>query len=187
MNKGLGLIDCDYVVFMNSGDSFFDCDVIANISSFEPEFFDFIYGDYAEVGKSQTFLKKSRNLNWLSKGMITSHQAMYFSKKVIEEFDVVYDMKYEYASDYDFVCKFIKVVDSKRVFRIEEPLCFFDNSGISNTQRIPALKENYKIRREILDMDLFSAIFLYVIHYAHTVAKSYFPGFTKKIRGMKKL
>jgi len=41
--------------------------------------------------------------------------------------------------------------------------------------RFRAIKEDYEIRRNILELNIFSSSILYIMHYLHTVAKRINP------------
>ncbi|MBN0987767.1 glycosyltransferase [Amphritea pacifica] len=181
MNKGLDRVVSDYVVFMNSGDCFADDHVLECVSlEIDRSCPDFIYGDYIEGTNEGFFYKAARNVLSNKKGMITSHQSMYFSKDMIKKNELKYQIQYLYAADYCFVSSFL--CESKKNSYINKALCIFDASGVSNTNRYSALKENYKIRREVLKMGRVYCVTLYVAHYLHTTLKKKLPKVARWLR-----
>lgn len=182
MNKGLDRADQQFVVFMNSGDFFVDQKVLSMVKNeINNHNSDFIFGDYIESNSAGFFYKKARPVSWHKNGMITSHQAMYFRRSVIN--NLRYQCHYKFSADYCFISEFLKL--SKSDLYIDEALCVFDATGISNTSRFQALKENFDIRYHVLGLSLINSSFLYVAHFCHTVIKKSLPGFARFLRKSK--
>ena len=97
MNSGITLTSGDFVLFMNSGDTFADADSVSMIksrlgTSEAPDcaLFGFEYG-----GKR----RKPRPLLWRYWSLPTSHQAMTYRRKLLE--DQPFDDSYRFAADFE--------------------------------------------------------------------------------------
>ncbi len=97
MNKGIGLASNDWLVFMNSGDTFYNENILSIFMAEKiPNSVNLVYGDKIEAGK----VSFAQDLGKLKVGIIhTCHQSMFFRKSL--------DIKYSFGSklygDYGYV------------------------------------------------------------------------------------
>lgn len=138
MNKGLDRASGDYVIIMNAGDQFADCGVLKIVS---PSQSDFIYGDYNECG----YVIPAKNHRQIKYGMITSHQAMFYRRSVID--DLRFDEKYQLAADYKFTLQFLQKAATFQ--RLDVPICVFGQGGMSQRYAMRARREERAIRKEL--------------------------------------
>lgn len=146
MNKGIDRAQGDYIIFMNAGDSFADKKILAILGSAiqtnnSP---DFIYGDALEILNGHTVLKKSRSHRKINQGMFTHHQAMIYSRTLLD--DREYDTAYSIAADYDLTLRLLKEV--RKVTYLPHPICLFESGGISQQQVFQGRKEQFLIRQK---------------------------------------
>ncbi|WP_406828075.1 glycosyltransferase [Microbulbifer sp. ARAS458-1] len=182
MNKGIAGVSGLYLIFMNSGDSFHSLESLERVSvAAQRRAPDFIYGDFIEVGGDGQKYTPARSASWLPYGMFTSHQAMLFKVSIIKSYAMEYNLSYRLAADYCFVAEFLSLSNS--VEYVPVPVCYFDVSGVSNTKRFEALRENYVIRVQTLNMGHLKAALLYLAHFAHSLLKRNFKGLTDRLRG----
>ena len=97
MNKGLMLAKFEWIVFMNSGDSFVNCDIIEktliNIKNI-----DIIYGNHRMSDKNH----KAFELKILKKGIIHAcHQSMFFNSNRLK--NNLFYKKFRLYGDYELV------------------------------------------------------------------------------------
>lgn len=153
MNKGLQRATGDYVIFMNSGDCFSDCDVISKIikaienCDLTPAL---VYGDYRNIKNGDISpIIPSKKAQWIWYGPITSHQSIFYNLRYLNENCIRYDENYRIAADYKIT---LEVIKTSKYNVLKLPICIsnFDISGISNKNQDLGLKEANKIRREIL-------------------------------------
>lgn len=148
MNAGLRYASGSYVIFLNSGDKFFNPRTLSDVNNVlqDGSHFDLIYGGYIlhSDGKMYEQAAKIACLLWL--GMITSHQAIFYNNKTIQMNNLEYHTKYRLAADYDFTIRFIK--SCKKISRINFPICVFDNHGASRQRAVESANEARKIRFE---------------------------------------
>ena len=102
MNKGVNVANGEWLIFMNSGDCFYDNSVLKHV--FEKNVSDFdmlIGGAIAKSSWQEIYLPSRTPFNvWKS----FTHQSI-FAKR-IEGVDFYFDEKYSCASDFDFVYRY---------------------------------------------------------------------------------
>ena len=118
MNKGIRMASCDYLCFLNAGDTFHEVDTlekIANTISTTPHGLpSIIYGETAIVNAERQFLHMRRHkapdvLTWKSfqQGMLVCHQAFLVKRTLAEP----YNLQYKYSSDFDWCIRMMKKAD----------------------------------------------------------------------------
>ena len=118
MNKGIRMASCDYLCFLNAGDTFHEVDTlekIANTISTTPdELPSILYGETAIVNAERQFLHMRRHkapdvLTWKSfqQGMLVCHQAFLVERTLAEP----YNLQYKYSSDFDWCIRMMKKAD----------------------------------------------------------------------------
>jgi len=174
MNKGIGLANGDYLLFLNSGDELAGTEVLASlVKVLEKDRPDFLYGDSLERQlDGEIYYKASRPLKRLPYGMITHHQAMVFSRAVLAEHAILYDLTYPIAADYGFVLD--HVAHSHRVSYLPEALCLFERGGTSYQKRHLGRLEQFRIRRSVYGSTLFAA-YVYTAQWALRTFRGLFP------------
>ena len=118
MNKGIRMASCDYLCFLNAGDTFHEVDTlekIANTISTTPHGLpSIIYGETAIVNAERQLLHMRRHkapdvLTWKSfqQGMLVCHQAFLVKRTLAEP----YNLQYKYSSDFDWCIRMMKKAD----------------------------------------------------------------------------
>jgi len=146
MNKGIKLATGKYLWFLNAGDMIFSETTLEELFSI-PTDFDVLYGDTElinEEGKSFGLRKLKRppeNLTWKSmiNGMVVSHQSLIVKKEVAP----LYDIKYKYVADIDWLIKVLK--NSKIIVNSHQILSRFLLGGFSRRNTLSSLIERFKI------------------------------------------
>ena len=117
MNKGVNQATGDYVIFMNSGDCFFNCDVLKDVFEGEEITSDIVYGCTLcspEPGKA--FLRRPHALDVMQNYRISAmcHQSAFIKCSLMKE--IGYDERYKLLGDYAFFyycyqhgCSFLEV------------------------------------------------------------------------------
>lgn len=147
MNKGIDLAKGTYLCFMNAGDTFFDNDVLRDISmQIGGKRPDVIYGETAIVGKNNEFLRMRRlkspsKLNWKSfrKGMLVCHQSFIVKREVAG----FYDTRYRYSADFDWCVKVLK--KSLHIHNSNIVITNYLSEGVTTNNRWKSLKERFEI------------------------------------------
>jgi glycosyltransferase involved in cell wall biosynthesis len=144
MNKGSRLVSGEWVIFLNSGDVFYNKNTLSDIFKQSITKKDIIYGNT---------LVKNKNINYLV-------DASFFSKKTIlmqfchqstmVKADIVkknkFSLKYKYSSDFDF---FIKCFSRKKIFYNSNlTIAKVIANGVSDNNRQKVYSENIKILKK---------------------------------------
>lgn len=101
MNKGILLAGGEYVFFMGSDDIMTHnglCDIMSEVNGIEDKMIVF---DVFVEGK-----KKRTGPKFFNSHPMIHHQAVLFNLKNIKKDKIVYDLRYDIHSDYDFICRY---------------------------------------------------------------------------------
>jgi glycosyltransferase involved in cell wall biosynthesis len=145
MNKGLELATGDYVIFMNSGDEFYDAETVAAVFATAPDV-DIYYGETEMIDSDGQSLGQRRHkapeqLTWRSFkfGMSVSHQAIYIKRDLLEP----YDEQYELSADIDWIIRAAK--KAKKIVNVHRYVAKYLIGGMSKTKHSQSLMERFDI------------------------------------------
>jgi len=163
-----------YTLFLNSGDSFADPNVLERINeelttaTVEPKF---IYGDfYRKEASGELKRTAARSIDRAPLGLPASHQTMYFENERLQRF--TFRLDYKLSADYCLLLEFLQGLDLQaEVLQLPFPLCIFDTTGVSHKRRFEAIREDMDIRQRFLKFSKPNALALYALHYVHTHSK----------------
>lgn len=146
MNKGIKVAQGEFLIFMNSADTFFDELVLEKIEKELSDDYDIFYGDYYRVNsnsiKKRTFPQKLSFSFFYMRSL--SHQSTFIRRKLF--FDIfLYNEEYKIASDWEF---FIYAICHKNVpyKYINLPISKFDFTGISSIAKYKNLAKEERIQ-----------------------------------------
>ncbi len=145
MNKGVGSATGDYCIFMNSGDTFADADVIAAFSEYLKTLeYDVVYGDVITMSNNGVRILKKAELPGNKHRMYFCHQSAFAATSILKKYP--FDESYSMSADFKFFkqcfnanCKFKYIPQSVSIFNLQ---------GISKTQRLKGLQENIRVIKE---------------------------------------
>lgn len=183
MNKGLGLCQLDYIIFMNAGDTFVDENTLYTINDHIvlAHMPDFIYGDAIELSPSrESFYRPSRSESIKYIGMFTHHQSMVYQRNIIVNYCLQYDTAYKIAADYKFTCEFLE--KAQTLHYIPQPLSIFLQGGISQIQWKDSMKEQILIKHEILKMPYSKIYLIYLAQIGWHLIKEHLPWLYHQLR-----
>jgi glycosyltransferase involved in cell wall biosynthesis len=147
MNTGLALATGDYVVFMNSGDEFYDKDTVASVFASADDA-DIYYGETEMINEQGQSLGRRRHkapaqFTWRSYkyGMSISHQAIYVKRSIIEP----YNRKYALSADIDWILNAAK--KAKTIVNVNRYVAKYLVGGISKKKHRQSLEERFDIMR----------------------------------------
>ncbi len=153
MNKGISHANGDYLNFMNSGDSFCNAAVVANVLPHLGKA-DILYGECELDDVEQPFTMRypsNLTLGYFMKGDIC-HQASFIRRSLLES---GYRENLRIVSDW---CRFVELfVEGKTFSYLGFPVCRYDVCGVSNTQKELYLEERKMCLKEMLSKN--SSIF----------------------------
>ena len=142
MNKGVRCSEGEWINFMNSGDVFFDENVVANVfEKVESSSTDLVYGD-VEVDYGE--FKKVRSAGVvadLKQGMQFSHQSLFAKREILLELGL--DPSYRTAADYNFiVSSWVKKYNFSRIGLVVSSV---SAGGVSDVRRLESHHQRVKI------------------------------------------
>lgn len=143
MNKSIAVAKGDYCIFMNSGDCFYDDNVLNNIFKTINSDVDFIAGNYCVEG----IIKKAPSqvtAMTLFKTLDTSicHQALFTKREIL--INNPYQTEYKIVAD--FVNQFHSLVINNASYKyVDITICNVEPNGLSavNYQRLASEKDSY--------------------------------------------
>lgn len=123
MNKGIKVCSGDYIIFLNSGDVFFDINVTDKLLSYiENNDFDLLCGDYFTNGK----IYKAKQNGTDPIELPTCHQSMIFKR---DESLLFYDEKLKLFSDIDLYARYF--LANKKINFIDFVISKYKGGGFS--------------------------------------------------------
>lgn len=112
MNKGINVASGEWINFMNSGDSFYNNNVIKEfIDKISPNT-EIAYGDTMILHTLGNYIKKPKPLNQILKKMIFGHQATFIKAQLHKKY--IFDTNFRSSADYNF---FYKMYNQKHLFQ----------------------------------------------------------------------
>ncbi|UOE48617.1 glycosyltransferase [Mucilaginibacter sp. SMC90] len=147
MNKGLALATGDYVIFMNSGDEFYDHQTVATVFA-SADNADIYYGETEMIADNGTSLGQRRHkapakFTWrgFKYGMSISHQAIYIRRSLAEP----YDRSYQLSSDIDWIIRAAK--NAKKIVNVNRYVAKYLVGGMSKKRHRQSLMERFDIMK----------------------------------------
>jgi glycosyltransferase involved in cell wall biosynthesis len=147
MNKGLALATGDYVMFMNSGDEFYDAETVTAVFATADDA-DIYYGEtemIADTGESlgQRRHKAPAKFTWrgFKYGMSISHQAIYVRRALAEP----YDMQYQLSADIEWIIRAAK--KAKKIVNVNRYVAKYMVGGMSKKKHRQSLQERFDIMK----------------------------------------
>jgi len=147
MNKGLIRATGDYVIFMNSGDEFYEPGTVEKVFATAPDA-DIYYGETEMINDAGQSLGQRRHkapeqFTWrdFKYGMSISHQAIYIRRSLTEP----YNPKYQLSADIDWILRAAK--KAKKIVKADGYVAKYLVGGMSKTKHRQSLKERFDIMR----------------------------------------
>jgi glycosyltransferase involved in cell wall biosynthesis len=133
INKGLKLVNGDYVGILNSDDTYANDHVLKTIqTTFQKESIDAVYG-YVDVYDGSKIIRKIRNgmfqLGDYQKSKHPAHPTFYVRKDIIKKYGE-YDLSYKIASDGEYMFRLLEIHQIKHRL-IKEVLVHMKDGGMS--------------------------------------------------------
>ena len=144
MNKGVRMAKGEWVIFMNSGDTFTDSNVLERIF-IEPQTADIIYGDVVKQRNDGSYYIHAAEQVHNSHRMFFCHQSSLVRRTLLLE--TPFDTKHRYSADFKFFK--LMLLSGHKFCKMPFPISNFDTNGISNTQRFKGLCDNLLVIKEV--------------------------------------
>lgn len=148
MNKGLGLAQGDYVIFLNAGDAFHSKNTLQEIADavMDNDYPGIVYGqtqivDAASrrIGDRHLTAPSVLTLDSFKDGMVVCHQAFIVLRKLVDN----YDTRYKYSSDFEWCIRCLQ--RSHRNQYIDSILIDYLSEGVTTSHHKASLVERFRI------------------------------------------
>ena len=148
MNKGLGMANGDYVIFLNAGDSFHSPETLEHFADaiMENDYPGIVYGQTDIVDSIRKRLRarhltapENLVLESFSNGMVVCHQAFVVLRKLTNNFNV----KFRYSADYEWCIRCLQ--RSHRNCYIDEVVIDYLSEGVTTQHHFASLLERFSI------------------------------------------
>jgi putative colanic acid biosynthesis glycosyltransferase len=177
LNKGISLARGNYLAFLMAGDTYAEMDTLRKMQDFilENRYPDFLYGDGLDkLEDGRLFLKKSRHHKWLWYGMFARTPTMFFKKEIVDRHNLSHYVEYTIACDYAFTVQFLD--KSETAMKVPFPICVFALGGQEQQMAIIGLKDQWRIRRDIMKFNISKRSAISLVHVFMLVIRHYaFP------------
>lgn len=147
MNKGLKLATGDYVIFMNSGDEFYDNNTVEKVFA-TADNADIYYGETEMINDTRQSLGQRRHtapktFTWrgFKYGMSISHQAIYIKRSLVEP----YNPAYQLSADIDWIITAAK--KARKIVKVEGYVAKYLVGGMSKAKHKQSLIERFNIMK----------------------------------------
>ena len=160
MNKSMSLITGEWVNFMNSGDMFFDKNVLQkiylNLSG------DIVYGNHAiYINDKYKYVEINVKKYSSIRNIPCCHQSLFMKKSLLLKFP--FDLNYHIAGDYD---QFLKCqYNGANVKHIPMTVSLFLDGGLSSVSRKKIIYEYYNIMKKYHKLYAFFVYYIRIFKY----------------------
>ncbi len=138
MNKGIKIASGNWAIFMNSGDTFVNNEVLSQICWEENRNIALLYGNRIVDGKIMTYPFPIKSLEF---GMIMAcHQSMFFNKSILKE-TLYYNIRHKLYCEYDLVSRIYK--KGLKLKYLDITIANYISGGISSTKSFDASYAKY--------------------------------------------
>ena len=143
MNKGIDNSTGEWIIFLNSGDIFYNNEILRNISKKQIENYDILFGDTVVNNNYFKYLTKSEKFSKNTYLMPFSHQSTFVKRKLINK--IKFNLEYKISSDFNFLCN---VLNKIKTFNLNMVVAETTAGGLSDKNRNKVFDENLKIIRQ---------------------------------------
>ena len=176
MNKGIDIANGNWIIFLNSGDIFFDEKVLTEFKLNNFSEFDVVYGDTIVNISEFGYMKNSNYFSRKTLLMPFCHQSVFVKSKLLKERK--FSVDYKLSSDFDF---FTDCFLKKRKFKkIKKTISKVKSGGLADISRQKVYDENIDIIKKKYSSKHYYLLYcLKLIQYFKDLIKILFP---KKIQ-----
>ncbi len=169
MNKGAERAIGEWILFLNSGDLFFNNRVLCDCFSEPiPANIDAVYGNtvYAYGEKGYREYRQASALHQFWKGLMTCHQSFFVRRKALERGK--FDLRYKVAADFHSL--YSLYMNGGLFFHIPVYVSLVDTTGISNNEKmVRSVREHWRVINQYHRNKLYYQIY-YLFRFLWTVA-----------------
>ena len=169
MNKGINFANSEWIIFLNSGDTFFNKNVLIEIDKIDLINYEIVYGKTIINNHNVRYSDNPKKINSNFISMPFCHQSSLVRTDLMKK---KFDLKYKVSSDFDF---FLKCYRENRNFLFTNSyIASVKSGGLSDKNRQLVFNENIKILKNNNLNSRVSLLYFFKI-------KEYFLSYIKKI------
>ena len=179
MNKGVNISNGEWIIFLNSGDIFFDNDTLKKINNVIEKEVDIIFGN-SLIDNSKFIYKHEGNfINHETILMPFSHQSVLTRKNLLMQNN--FELNYKISSDFNFFLT--QYIEKKKFKKINLYISITKSGGVSDKNRFIVYKENFKILKDknLLYSNLPNILLSFLFLTIKKIFKILLPNFIKEI------
>lgn len=154
MNKGAQMATGEWILFMNSGDTFANENVLSNVAERIYDDSDVIYGDNLMVYKSKTIYHKAKFFSKKDINLPFNHQSAFVRSALAKQNP--FNLSYKIAGDYNFFYNLY--ISGKKFQYIPLPIANYSMDGMSQSHVIKTFREVCEIQGRKKDFDYWLTI-----------------------------
>ena len=145
MNKGINLASGDWIMFLNSGDIFFNNFVLQKLNFNSLKNKEVVFGDTVVDNKDIKYLVNSKMFDTKTILMPFCHQSCLVKGDILKKNN--FSLKYKYSSDFNFF--FNCYLKNIKFYQTDIIISIVNSGGLSDSFRDNVLKENFQILKKI--------------------------------------
>lgn len=172
MNKGVKIASGNWIIFMNSGDVFYNNSIIKKISNLDLNNYDIVFGNTIIKKNNLSYRKYANQFNNKTAIMSFCHQSSIVKSNLFKS--KKFDISYKFSADFDFF-KFC-YLKNKKFFFINKFISKVTAGGYSDSFRQEVLNENIKILKKYRQINLIFLVYIMKVRESFTkMIKSLIP------------
>lgn len=134
----------DWVIFMNSGDRFYNNTVISDIFGHRDWYADVVYGHTLFQLSENRGMIVNHNADFLEKGWSLCHQSLFAKKELLRKFP--FDCRYRIVADYDQIFKLKK--EGYIFYKVNTIISNVNREGVSSRFIALRYKEDNQLKEK---------------------------------------
>jgi len=177
MNKGISLASHEWIIFLNSGDIFYEKNSLEKIEQtiINSQNYDIIVGNSSINRENFLYLSKRKKINDRSLISCFSHQSTLTKTNLLKENN--FNISFKYAADFDFFLKMFK--KKKNFLYVDQVISINLPDGISDTDRVAVIHEFKKVFTKYNKNKIINLYYSFIMSYIYLIKffKIIFPKF----------
>lgn len=152
MNKAVKKVTGDFVCFMNSGDIFYNSNILKNILPKLDDNVDVFYGDWeVRYASKSKIIKADKSIENICRGMVFSHQSCFVRKDILKQYK--FNESNHITADYEL---FYTLHKSNKKFKyIPIIVASVSAGGLSDIKRVDSIVSRWNIVDKSFKVNLY--------------------------------
>ena len=146
MNKGAVKANGDFIIYLNSGDKFYDEQTLIKVKQSITPDIKIIYGSsVSDYGYKKVLCKAKSESFFMSKKFYSlgfSHQSIFVQRDILSR--KPFDLRYKVAADFNFLYPKLREFNNY-LLRLDFPVSIFATGGVSDLDKTTLNKEKKEI------------------------------------------